>query len=278
MLEVVRAVPGAADTSIEQEADQPQLRIAIDRGELARYGLNISDVQDVIELAIGGRAVGAVFEGERRFDMTVRYVPEARADPAAIGQILVATPSGGRVPLGQLARIETVRGPSIIARRENERQITVRTNIRERDQGGFVAEAQAKVAASVTLPAGYRVSWGGQFENLARARARLAVILPVTILIVFAPAVRRVRVGARCRARAGERAVLAGRRYSRALPARHPPVGVGGRGIRHAVRRRGHGRPAVRCRDQSPAERAGRVAARTRSCRARSRRCARCSC
>ena len=102
----------------------------------------------MIELAIGGRAVGAVFEGERRFDLTVRYVPEARADPAAIGQILVATPSGGRVPLGQLAQIETVRGPSIIARRENERQITVRTNIRGRDQGGFVAEAQAKVAAT----------------------------------------------------------------------------------------------------------------------------------
>ena len=139
----------------------------------------------MIELAIGGRAVGAVFEGERRFDLTVRYVPEARTDPAAIAQILVATPGGGRVPLGQLARIETVRGPSIIARRENERQITVRTNIRERDQGGFVAEAQAKVAAAVTLPSGYRISWGGQFENLARARARLALILPVTILIVF---------------------------------------------------------------------------------------------
>lgn len=185
-LEVVRTVPGAADTSIEQEADQAQLRIAVDRGILARYGLNISDVQDVIELAIGGRAVGAVFEGERRFDVTVRYVPEARTDPTAIGQILVATPGGGRVPLGQLARVETVRGPSIIARRENERQITIRTNIRDRDQGGFVSEAQARVAASLTLPSGYRVSWGGQFENLARARARLALILPVTILIVFA--------------------------------------------------------------------------------------------
>ncbi len=92
VLEVIRTVPGAADTSIEQEADQVQLRMAVDRGVLARYGLNISDVQDVIELAIGGRAVGAVFEGERRFDMTVRYVPEARTDPTAIGQILVATP------------------------------------------------------------------------------------------------------------------------------------------------------------------------------------------
>jgi heavy metal efflux system protein len=185
-LEVVKRVDGAADTSIEQEADQPQLRIAVDRGELARYGLNISDVQDVIELALGGRAVGAVFEGERRFDLTVRYVAAARADPSAIAQILVATAGGGRVPLGQLARIEVVRGPSIIARRENERQITVRTNIRGRDQGGFVTDAQAKVAAGVNLPSGYRVTWGGQFENLARARARLSLILPITVLIVFA--------------------------------------------------------------------------------------------
>ena len=185
VLKVVTTVRGAADMSIEQEADQAQLRIAVDRGVLARYGLNVSDIQDVIELAIGGRTVGAVFEGERRFDVTVRYTPEARADPAAIGQMLVAAPSGERVPLGQLARVETVRGPSIIARRENERQITVRTNIRDRDQGGFVSEAQAKVAAALKLPSGYRVSWGGQFENLARARARLVLILPVTILIVF---------------------------------------------------------------------------------------------
>jgi cobalt-zinc-cadmium resistance protein CzcA len=167
VLTVVRSIRGAADTSIEQEADQPQLRVAVDRAVLARHGINIADVQEVIELAIGGRGVGVVFEGERRFEITVRYVPEARSDPAAIGQLLVAMPTGGRVPLGQLARIETVRGPSIIARRENQRQITVRTNIRGRDQGGFVAEAQAKVSEAVTLPADYRIEWGGQFENLA---------------------------------------------------------------------------------------------------------------
>jgi heavy metal efflux system protein len=186
VLDLLKRVDGAADTSIEQEADQPQLRIAVDRGMLSRYGLNISDVQDVIELALGGRVVGSVFEGERRFDATVRYVADARADPSAIGHILVATPAGGRVPLGQLAWIETVRGPSIIARRENERQVTARTNIRGRDQGGFVADAQAHVTREVQFPAGYRVNWGGQFENLARARARLAIILPITVLMVFA--------------------------------------------------------------------------------------------
>ena len=136
-LEIVKRSMGAADTSIEQEADQPQLRIAVDRGELARYGLNISDVQDVIELA--HRRARRRRRLRRASVDSISPCATSRMpgrDRSAIAQILVATPSGGRVPLGQLARIETVRGPSIIARRENERQITVRTNIRGRDQGG----------------------------------------------------------------------------------------------------------------------------------------------
>jgi cobalt-zinc-cadmium resistance protein CzcA len=182
----VRLVPGAADTAIEQEADQAQLRIQIDRQEVARYGINVRDVEDVIELAIGGRPVSTMFEGERRFAISVRYVPEARTDITAIGNILVPTREGGRVPLSQLAEIKVVNGASIIARRENRRQITVRTNIRGRDQGSFVEEAQRRFARSVKLPPGYRVSWGGQFENLDRARRRLTIILPVTIAIIFA--------------------------------------------------------------------------------------------
>ena len=185
-LEVLRQVPGAADTGIEQEEDQSQLRIRLDRQSLARYGLNVRDVQDVIELAIGGRTVSTFFEGERRFDITVRYVPEARTDPSAIGNILVTTREGGRVPLSQLAGIEVASGASIIARRENRRQISVRTNIRGRDQGGFVADAQQRFEHDVKLPQGYTVDWGGQFENLARARKRLALILPVTIGVIFA--------------------------------------------------------------------------------------------
>jgi cobalt-zinc-cadmium resistance protein CzcA len=185
-LEVLRQVPGAADTGIEQEEDQSQLRIRLNRQSLARYGLNVRDVQDVIELAIGGRTVSTFFEGERRFDITVRYVPEARTDPSAIGSILVTTRDGGRVPLSQLSEIEVANGASIIARRENHRQISVRTNIRGRDQGGFVADAQQRFQREVKLPDGYRVDWGGQFENLARARRRLAIILPVTIAVIFA--------------------------------------------------------------------------------------------
>jgi cobalt-zinc-cadmium resistance protein CzcA len=185
-LEIIKRVPGAADSAIEQEADQAQLRIQIRREEVARYALNVEDIQELIELAIGGRPVSTMFEGERRFDITARFAPEARADASALGNILIHTPDGGRVPLSQLAKIEVVDGASIIARRENRRQIAVRTNIRGRDQGGFVEEAQERFASGIQLPAGYRVEWGGQFENLERARRRLTFILPVTIAIIFA--------------------------------------------------------------------------------------------
>ena len=185
ILAMIREVPGAADSAIEQESDQAQLRIQIDRKTVARYGINVRDVQDVVEMAIGGRTAGTMFEGERRFDITVRYVPEARTSITAIGNVLVPTREGARVPLSQLAEIKVVNGASIIARRENERQITVRTNIRGRDQGSFVSDAQKRIEAAVKLPKGYEVTWGGQFENLQRAKKRLTVILPITIGIIF---------------------------------------------------------------------------------------------
>jgi cobalt-zinc-cadmium resistance protein CzcA len=185
-LEVIRAVPGAADSAIEQESDQAQLRILIDRQRLARYGLNVEDINNLIELGIGGKPASTMFEGERRFDITVRYIADARTDIADLKNILVHTADGARVPLSELAEIRVLDGASIIARRENQRQITVRTNIRGRDQGGFVAEAQKRFAESVKLPSGYTVEWGGQFENLERARNRLMVILPITIALIFA--------------------------------------------------------------------------------------------
>ncbi|HKD00131.1 MAG TPA: CusA/CzcA family heavy metal efflux RND transporter, partial [Methylomirabilota bacterium] len=184
-LAVLRPIRGAADTSIEQEADQAQLRIAVNRYQVARYGINVSDVQDVIDLALGGSPITAVFEGDRRFDVVARFAPEARADASSIGSILIPMRESGRVPLAQLADIRVTDGATIIARRENERQITIRTNIRGRDQGGFVREAQARFAEAVKLPPGYQVSWGGQFENFDRARQRLAIILPITIGIIF---------------------------------------------------------------------------------------------
>ena len=185
VLRVLRPMHGAADTSIEQEADQAQLRIAVNRYKVARYGVNVSDVQDVIDLALGGSPITGVFEGERRFDLVARFAPEARADATSIGAIMIPTRESGRVPLAQLADITVAEGATIIARRENERQITIRTNIRGRDQGSFVQEAQSRVAEVVKLPPGYRVSWGGQFENFDRARQRLAIIIPITIGIIF---------------------------------------------------------------------------------------------
>jgi cobalt-zinc-cadmium resistance protein CzcA len=186
ILDVVRKVPGATDPAIEQDADQPQLVITVDRQQAGRYGISVSHLQDVIELAIGGRAVSTMFEGERRFAITARYPPADRGDPEAIDRILVPTPEGGRVPLGQLAKVEVRNGASIIARRENQRQITVRTNIRGIDQGSFVREAQDRVEEAVQMPSGYHVEWGGVFENLTRAKKRLALIVPITIVIIFA--------------------------------------------------------------------------------------------
>ena len=182
---MLRRIPGAADTSIEQEGDQAQLRIVIDRLQVARYGINVSDVQDVVDLALGGSPITGVFEGDRRFDVVARFGPETRANPAAIGALLIPARDGARIPLAQLADIRTSDGASIIARRENQRAVAVRTNIRGRDQGGFVAEAQARFADTVKLPPGYRVEWGGQFENFARARGRLAVIMPITLGVIF---------------------------------------------------------------------------------------------
>lgn len=185
-VDLIRAVPGSADAAIEQEGDQAQVQILVKRQQVARYGINVEDVQQLIELAVGGKAITSVFEGERRFDITARYKPSARTDLSDLGNILVHAADGSRVPLSQLAEIRVVNGASIIARRENERQITVRTNIRGRDQGGFVKDAQQKFRTAIQLPEGYRVEWGGQFENLERARKRLAIVLPMTIVLIFA--------------------------------------------------------------------------------------------
>jgi cobalt-zinc-cadmium resistance protein CzcA len=184
-LAIVRQVPGAADSSIEQESRQPQLTLRVNRPEMARYGVRVRDLQELIELAIGGRTVSTLYDGDRRFDITVRYLPEARADAGAIASILVPTRSGARVPLGQLADVRITDGESIIARSENRRMVSVRTNIRGRDQGGFAAELRRRVEREVPLPEGYRVEWGGQFENMTRAKARLSIALPVTVFLIF---------------------------------------------------------------------------------------------
>ena len=185
ILGIVKNVPGATEYGVEQEGDQAQLAVDIDRAACARFGVNVSDIQKMIEAAIGGRSVGKFYDGERRFDIVVRYESEYRGSIEAVRNMLVVSSTGARVPMALLASIRLADGPTIIQREDGKRQISVRTNIRGRDQGSFVAEAQRKVAAAVSLPRGYTISWGGQFENLSRAARRLAVVIPLTIGIIF---------------------------------------------------------------------------------------------
>ena len=185
ILSIIKTIPGASEYGIEQEGDQAQLTVNIDRQAVARFGINVSDVQRMIEAAIGGKTVSRLYDGERRFDIVVRYTPEYRASIEAIKNMIVQSPTGGRIPMSELAAIQLVDGPTIIQREEGKRQVSVRTNIRGRDQGGFVEEAQAKVDAAITIPKGYSLTWGGQFENLARAGKRLAIVIPLTIIIIF---------------------------------------------------------------------------------------------
>ncbi|HVN48086.1 MAG TPA: CusA/CzcA family heavy metal efflux RND transporter [Bacteroidota bacterium] len=184
ILAIIKTIPGASECGIEQEGNQAQLSVVIDRQAAARFGVNVADIQKMIEAAIGGRTVGKLYDGERRFDIVVRYSPEYRGSLEAVKNMTVASPTGGRIPLFELASIQLIDGPTIIQREDGKRQVSVRTNIRDRDQGSFVAEAQQKVNAAITIPKGYDITWGGQFENLSRAAKRLALVIPATIGLI----------------------------------------------------------------------------------------------
>jgi cobalt-zinc-cadmium resistance protein CzcA len=161
---VIRTIPGAADVQKDQVTGTPQLRITIDHQAISRYGVNVEDVQEIIRTAVGGQKAGQIFEGIPRFDILVRYTPENRNSSEAIGHILVPTPGGAKVPLEDLTRIEEIVGPRQITRENNQRFITVQCNVRGRDIGSFVSEAQRAINLKIKLPPGYFVSWGGQFE------------------------------------------------------------------------------------------------------------------
>jgi len=182
---VLARVRGVADLGVEQQFGQPQVRFATDRAALARYGLNVADVNDAIETAIGGKAVTQFLEGDRVFDVRVRFAAAARGSHQVLEDLPVWTADGRVVPLASVAKVMTAEGASRISREANERRVAVKCSVRGRDEGGFVAEAQRLVARRVTLPPGYRVTWGGQFENQRRATARLAVIVPTSIVIIF---------------------------------------------------------------------------------------------
>ncbi|MFK5950828.1 MAG: CusA/CzcA family heavy metal efflux RND transporter [Methylococcales bacterium] len=181
---VMKQVPGAADVKVDQVSGTPQLVITPDRQAIARYGLNIDDVQNVIRSAVGGTTAGQIFEGIRRFDIYVRYDKADRNTPEAIANILISGPNGLHVPLAQVAEIREIVGPRQITRENNQRFITIQANVVGRDIGSFVAEAQQAIDDKVSLPAGYLTTWGGQFRLQQQANARLAIVVPVTLIIV----------------------------------------------------------------------------------------------
>lgn len=180
----VKTIPGAADVSVEQVTGQPLLQVEVDRNATARYGIPAHEVLEVIE-ALGGRDVGMLQEGDRRFPIAVRIADRYRAAPEDLGRILVTAGSGERIPLSLLTRIKSSEGPSTINREWGKRRIVVQANVRGRDVGSFVADVRKSIEREVKLPSGYYVRYGGQFENLQRAQKRLLVVVPVALALIF---------------------------------------------------------------------------------------------
>ncbi len=181
---VLSKVKGAADVKAEQTAGLPVMRIRIDRRAIARHGINAGDVLDVVS-TIGGREVGVVLEGQRRFALTVRYALEARDSVHEIKALKVRAPSGALIPLDELADVKIEDGPAQISHEAGRRRVTVEMNVRGRDLGGFVADAKATLEASDVIPAGYFTDWGGQFENLQEASRRLMIVVPLALALIF---------------------------------------------------------------------------------------------
>jgi cobalt-zinc-cadmium resistance protein CzcA len=178
---VLRRIRGASDLVVETVAGQPYLSIRPDRALIARYGINVAAVQEIVEAAVGGKTVTRIYEGEKYFDLQIRYQQGHRDSVETIGNLLVSAPNGAMIPLAQLAAIDMSEGPVQISRESGQRRIGVECNIMGRDLGGFVAEARRSIGQNVRLPEGYYLTWGGQFENQQRAMRRLAVILPATV-------------------------------------------------------------------------------------------------
>jgi cobalt-zinc-cadmium resistance protein CzcA len=202
---ILNRIPGAADVKTEQVTGLPLMTVEIDRTAIARYGLNVADVQDVIEIAIGGKAAGHVWEGDRRFDLVVRLPEDARDDLHHIEFLPIPLPesedAGGAatvsldgihhieanyLPLSAIAKVGIAEGPNQISRENGKRRVVVQANVRGRDLGSFVEEAQRRVATEIELPAGYWITWGGQFENLIAARQRLNFVVPLALLLILA--------------------------------------------------------------------------------------------
>jgi cobalt-zinc-cadmium resistance protein CzcA len=182
---VLNGVRGITHVTLVQELGQPSLTVSVDRAKIARYGLNVADVNGLIEAAVGGSAATQVVQGERLFDLVVRLQPQFRESPEQIGNILIATPSGGQIPLSEVADIQIANGASFIYRQDNSRYIGVQYAIEGRDLASAVEEARSAVATKVKLPPGYRVVWGGEFEEYTGSRRQLQFVLPITVALIL---------------------------------------------------------------------------------------------
>jgi cobalt-zinc-cadmium resistance protein CzcA len=182
---VLAQVRGIGELSVVKQLGQPALTVTVDRAKIARYGLNVADVNGLIEAAVGGAAATQVVQGEKLFDLVVRLKPEFRQTPEAIANILIATPGGQQLPLKEVAQVREQTGASFIYRENNSRYIGVQYSVKGRDLAGAVEDAQRQVAAAVKIPPGYRVVWGGEYEEYTASRKQLQFILPLTLLLIF---------------------------------------------------------------------------------------------
>jgi cobalt-zinc-cadmium resistance protein CzcA len=182
---VMHGIKGVEDLGVFRVVGQPNVNITIDRSKTDRYAINVADVQDAVETAVGGKTVTQILKGERRYDLVVRYLPEYRSNIEAISNIRLLASSGERVALGQLSGIEIQDGASTIYRDGGLRYVAIKYSVRGRDLGGTVEEAMKAVSKNVKLPAGYRLDWTGEYESAKRAQRRLAIIVPLTVLVIF---------------------------------------------------------------------------------------------
>jgi heavy metal efflux system protein len=185
IVNIMRQIQGIQDLGVFRVLGQPNIEIQVDRGKAARHQINVADVQDAVQTAVGGTAFTKVLQGEARYDLVMRYLPQYRSTKEAIENIRLSSPSGERVSLAQLCRIEEREGGSEIYREENSRYVAIKYSVRGRDLGGAVEEAIQKVNAKIQLARGYRIDWAGEYESEKRAEARLLVIVPLTILLIF---------------------------------------------------------------------------------------------
>jgi len=182
---LIEGVEGAADISVEKIVGLPEMNVKYDRAKIARYGLNIQDLNDMVSMGFAGRTVGSVFEGEKRFDLVVRLDAENRKDIDNLQSLFVDVPSGGKIPLSELAKISYQKGAAKISRDDTRRRIVVGINVRDRDLQSVVDDVRQLIAENVKLPIGYNITYGGQFENLQSAKARLLVAVPIALVLIF---------------------------------------------------------------------------------------------